>query len=239
MSQGFDPFDPQEWGDKPGCSAFEVALEMRGRGALAAGAVPVLEAHLAACDDCRDHAARLGRVDASLVATAAAPDVRRLRKKMDDELKESRRTPWMIGGIAFVGIAGMLVLFGRATAQHRGLLVFTLLVLLLTAGVGVLASHMRVLRLHRLLAEPDSVGAYRRWAESNLKAARSLPLAMVMNALVIALPMRSNMERYAAGDARAGVYVALGFLAIVFLALVCIISWRRTRRLKAELAELH
>jgi len=178
MSQGFDPFDPAEWGDKPGCSAFEIALEMRGRGALAPSAVSVLEAHLAACDDCRDHAARLGRVDASLVASAVSPDARRLRGKLDDELKQSRRAPWVIACIGLAGAAMMLLLFARATARHTGLLLFTVLMLLFSAGFGVLISHTRVLRLRRLLAEPDSIGAYRRWAQSSLKAARWVSLAI-------------------------------------------------------------
>ena len=33
MADAFDPFDPDEWGDKPECSAFETALDMRARGA--------------------------------------------------------------------------------------------------------------------------------------------------------------------------------------------------------------
>src|SRR5690349_13513327 len=104
MNEGFDPFDPEEWGDRPGCSAFETALEMRERGALAFGAVPVLEAHLGACDACRDHAARLRRIDASLVATVAAPDWRRLRDKMETALKDTRRTPWLLGCVG-LGLA--------------------------------------------------------------------------------------------------------------------------------------
>jgi hypothetical protein len=42
IADAFDPFDPDEWGDKPVCSAFETALNMRGRGALSASAIPAV-----------------------------------------------------------------------------------------------------------------------------------------------------------------------------------------------------
>jgi anti-sigma factor RsiW len=236
MSQGFDPFDPEEWGDKPGCSAFETALEMRRRGALAPGAVPVLDAHLAACDACRDHALLLGRVDASLLATAASPpDARRLRAKLDDAFKQSRRAPWIAAGIGLVGSAALLLIFGRRMAHYRWLLFLNIPLLVLT---GSLASYTHVIRLRRLLAEPDAVVAYRRWLEGGLKRMRWLPLAMALNAFVIAPPMRGNWRRYAAGDARAGVYLFVGIVGIVLMVLVLIMEWRHRRRMKAELAEL-
>ena len=235
MSQGFDPFDPAEWGDKPGCSAFETALEMRGRGALATGAVPVLDAHLAACDDCRDHGARLGRVDASLFASAASPDARRLRAKLDDALKETRRTPQMLAGIGLVAGAAMFCLFGGRMAHHKWVLLPIPLVIA-SAGLGV---YIRVLRLRRLLTEPDAVGAYRRWMEWNLKATRWLPWAVALNVPGLAFPLRANWHRYAAGNARAGVYVGLGLFAIVGWVVALIMSRRRAHRLSAELAEMH
>jgi hypothetical protein len=236
MSQGFDPFDPEEWRDKPGCSAFETALEMRERGALESSAVPVLDAHLEACDACRDHAARLSRVDASLAATAASPDTRRLRGKLDEALKRSRRTPWVVAGIGLIAGAATLWLFGGPLLAHPR---WFLLTIPLPIVSGSLASYTQVIRLRRLLAEPDAVGAYRRWLEGSLKRMRWLPLAMAFYVPVIAFPMRSNWQRYAAGNARAGLYVLMGIFGSVTLALSLIISQRQARRMAAELAQMN
>jgi hypothetical protein len=235
MSQGFDPFDPEDWGDKPGCTAFETALEMRNRGALAAAAVPVLDAHLAACDTCRDHAARLRRVEASLAVSGPAPDARRLRSKLDEALKQSRRVPWVVAAIGICGSAAMLWPLRGLLAHHKWLLLpFPLLI-----ASGGLASYMRVIRLRRLLAEPDTVGAYRRWLEGNLKGTRRLPWVMVLNVPGIAFPLRGHWKRYAAGNVGAGAYVLLGLLAIAAFAMALFLSWRQARRTAAELAQMH
>lgn len=235
MSQGFDPFDPEVWKDKPGCSAFETALEMRERGALEPSSVPVLDAHLEACDECRNHASRLSRVDASLAATVASTDTRRLRGKLDEALKRSRRTPWVVAGIGFIGGAAILWFFGGRLAHPK----WFLLTIPLPIVSGGLASYTHVIRLRRLLAEPDAVGAYRRWLEGSLKRMRWLPRAMAFYAPVIAFPMRSNWQRYAAGNARAGLYVLMGIFGSVTLALVLIFSRRQARRMAAELAQMN
>ncbi|MES1205323.1 MAG: hypothetical protein ABUS79_05240 [Pseudomonadota bacterium] len=235
MTQEFDPFDPEDWGDKPGCTAFETALEMRNRGALAAAAVPVLEAHLAACDACRDHAARLRRVEASLVVSAPSPDARRLRAKLDAALNQSRRAPWVLTGIGIFGSAAVLSLFGGLLAHHKWLLLpFPLLI-----ASGGLASYTHVIRLRRLLAEPDTVAAYRRWLQGNLKRMRRVPWVLVLNGPAIAFPMRSNWHRYAAGNMRAGVSLFLGIFAIAALGVTLFLSWRQARQISAELAQMH
>jgi hypothetical protein len=235
MSQEFDPFDPEHWGDKPGCSAFETALEMRKRGALALAAVAVLDTHLAACEACRDHADRLRRVEASLVLTAASPHALRLRAKLDEALKQSRRTPWVVTGTGILTTAAMLWLSGGLRADHTWLLWSFPLVI----ASAALASYTHAIRLRRLLAEPDTVGAYRRWLEGNLKRIRSMPWVVVLFGPAIAFPMRSNWQRYAAGQARAGVHVFLGIIAVGMLTFVIILSWRQARQMAAELAQMH
>ena len=238
MRYGFDPFDPNEWGDKPGCSAFETALEMRQRGALAPAAVPVLDAHLAACDVCRDHAARLRRIDASLAATAAPPDARRAREQLDDELKATRRTPWLLAGVGLamaVLIAAWLRRFGVPIAQQKWLLLFAPLLF----ALGGLGSRVRAVRLGRLLAEPDFVGAHRRWVEWNLKGTRRLRWLMLVNGVFAGLQLSGYAQRYDAGDASAGAYVVLSAVGLLGFVFVSIHSWRRARRLAAELAEMH
>jgi anti-sigma factor RsiW len=237
MSQGFDPFDPEEWGNKPGCSAFEVALEMRRRGALAAAAVPVLDAHLASCDDCRDHAARLGRVDASLVTSAVVPDVRRLREKMDDELRKTRLAPWVRAGIGLV----MAVLF-QALFRLAGLrtipVVGLVLIALCLAATGYLGVSMRAHRLRRLLADPDAVNAYRGWLKSNIKTARWLPWALIPNMVIQGSKALGHAHRFAAGERRVWVFLLLEAFVVVGWGGVLVWNRIRVRRVKAELAEM-
>ncbi len=238
MNSEFDPFDPAEWGNKPGCSAFETALEMRQRGALAPAAVPVLDAHLSACDSCRDHAARLARVDASLVATAALPDARRLREKMDRELKKNRRMPWVFVGLGFATTllgAALLPHIGGPMAQHKWLL----LTIPLCLAAPALAFPIRSLRLRRLLAAHDTVGAFRRWTEWNLKGTRRAPWCMVPSVVMIAFQLPGNAHRYAAGKAPGAMTMISSILLFVFFVLLVITSRRQVRRLKAELAEMH
>lgn len=238
MSEGFDPFDPDEWGDKPGCSAFETALEMRGRGALAPDAVAVLEVHLGACDACREHAVRLDRIDASLAATVPLPDARLLRGKMDDALRKTRRAPLMIAGAALVMAAAVQALFWVAGVPTIPVSVWLFaLVLMLAASYAGL--YIGVRRLRRFLAEPDVIGAYRRWLESNMKLARWLPWSMAMNAVILAPQVRRTLQRVTAGHAREGVYLLLELIGAVLMVVAVVTQWRRVRRMKAELKELH
>ncbi len=239
MSEGFDPFDPDEWGDKTGCSAFETALEMRGRGALAPDAVAVLEVHLGVCDACRDHAARLGRVDASLAAAAAVPDARRLRGKMDDALKETRRrAPLMLVLAVFMMAVAIEVMFwigGTPLLSLKALL----LIFGMTLATSYLGLYIRARRLRRFLAETDVIGAYRQFLQGNIKALRMVPWTMILNVVIIAPNAQKAFQRYAVGVGRQGGYLILDLVSIVLIFVGVVSVWRQRRRMKAELKELH
>jgi len=238
MSEGLDPFDPEEWGDKPGCSAFETALEMRARGVLAPGALPVLDAHLTACDACRDHAARLRRVDASLVATAAAPDWRRLREKMNAALQETRRTPWLLVCVG-LGLAAVYSALSLHFTRRLPPLKVFLLSIPVCVAAGIFGTYLRARRLRRLLAEPDQIAAYRRWIEISLKGLRRMRWWMPLYALWPLFQAVPNYRRYAHGDAASGALALMGIFASLTFAGLIIWSIRQARRLAAELAELH
>ena len=238
MSDGFDPFDPEEWGDRPECNAFEAALEMRARGALASDALPVLDAHLTACDACRDYAARLRRVDASLVATAVAPDWRALREKMDAALKETHRTPWLLACIG-VAVAALYSALSMFFTRRLPPVIVLLLPIPLLVSAGVFGVYLRRRRLRRLLAEPDAIAAYRRWVEMGVKGLRRMRWWIPLYSIIPAFRAVGNYQRFAEGDPAFGPFAvmnAVAFLAFIYVMIWC---WRHLRRLKAELAELH
>jgi hypothetical protein len=241
MTDALDPFDPAEWGDKPGCSAFETALDMRAKGVLASSATPVLEAHLAACDSCRDYGARSRRVDALFAAASSgptSPDWLSLHQRLLDRLKETRRTPVLIGG-SMLGVlflwAGLSVFFTEKLPPVW-VLVLTFVSAGLAAGYGL---YLRGRRLRRLLAETDVIVAYRRWLEWSLKMSRRMNLWMPIYLLMVQLPVARSYRRLAHGDRRAGAPVILMAVAVALMVATLIFQNRAARRMKRELTELH
>jgi hypothetical protein len=115
----------------------------------------------------------LRRVDASLVATAVAPDWRGLREKMDAALKETRRTPWLLGGVG-IGVAALYSALSLIFTQRLPAMKVFLLSIPLLVAMGVFGTYLRGRRLRRLLAEPDVIAAYRRWVEMGLTSLRRM-----------------------------------------------------------------
>ncbi len=173
MTQTFDPFDPDAWTDAPGCEAFEQALTMRARSALAPHAVPVLEAHLAACEACRDHAARMAGLDATLAThrgdELAAPGWQRVHDQLHAGIQRyQRRTPWTIALAGAVGV-GALAVLGSGPMRVAGLLA-TFAVYLAIMGFAYWVEQRRQ---HRLLDDHDVIATYRGELARRLRIART------------------------------------------------------------------
>ena len=238
MADAFDPFDPDEWGDKPECSAFETALDMQARCVLSASAIPVLEAHLAACDSCRDYEARSARVDASLGVVAGGPDWLRLREDFGKRLRRAHRMPIVMAG----WILGVLSLFSAFSCLFTGQppswqsLTMSFAVTMLVIGCGV---FIGIRRLRRMLTEPDPVAAQRRALEVSLKSSRHLNRWLPVYLAITLLKVLSGGSQLAQGDRGGGPLLLMGILG--FAGMIYAIIWqrRRTRRIARELAEMH
>jgi hypothetical protein len=238
MAEAFDPFDPDEWGDKPECSAFETALDMRARGALSASAIQVLEAHLAACDSCREYEARSARVDARLGAVAGGPDWVRLREDFRKGLRRAHRVPivmagWIIGVLSL--FAALSWLFTGQPPSWRSL-TFSFVVTMLVIGCGV---FIRIRRLRRMLTEPDPVAAQRRALEASLKTSRHFNRWLPVYLVITLLRVLSAAGKLAQGDRGGGAVLLMGILCFAGVIYAIILQRRRTRQIARELAEMH
>jgi membrane protein YdbS with pleckstrin-like domain len=237
VSDTLDPFDPEEWGDKPECSAFETALDMRAQGVLAPTAIPVLEVHLATCDSCREYQARSARVDAVLGIAIAPPDWVRLREAFGKRLQRARRIP-LVMACWILSILGSFValtwLFTGQLPSWR-ILAESFVVTMLVIAYGF---YVGVRRLRRMLTDPDPIAAERRALETRLRTARAqrwwLPLGLVM-AFGQALAGFNQL-----GDANRNGGAQLVMWLLGAAGIVYVITWLRRdrRRVERELAEL-
>jgi hypothetical protein len=211
---------------------------MRAQGALPASAIPVLEAHLATCESCREYEARSARVDASLGAPTGGADWPRLREEFGKRLRRARRVPLVMAGW-ILGVSGAFsavswLLTGHAPSWQN--LVESFVVTMLVIGCGVLVG-MR--RLRRMLDEPDPVAANRRALERSLKSSRHFSRWMPFYLFIGFVQVLSPYGRLEHGDRRGGSLLVVVILGLV--ASICAIIWQRrhTRRLARELAEMN
>jgi hypothetical protein len=217
-----------------------MALEMRARGVLAPSAVPVLEAHLAACDACREYGARSRRVDTLLAGSSATKgtDWALVQAKFLDRLREIRRTYVLLMG-AIIGVfllyAGLSRVFGGRMPPVP--------VMALVLGTGALGGSigllMRRARLRRLLAEPDPVGAYRRWLKWNLKMWSRMKIWMPIYLIFMSWPVVRNHHQWLRGGLRTMAPLVLTVIGWGMMIVALVIQHRAARRMARELAELH
>jgi hypothetical protein len=241
MTQTFDPFDPAEWVDKPGCEAFEMAIDMRARAALAPSAIQVLAAHLGACESCRAHAEAGDRLDAALAATIArAPaeiDWERARRKLEQRIKRARRAPWIATAAGPVGVA---LFAGVRLVTGEPVRAMTLLMALGLYCPFMAWIHFTVAarRTRELLACPDVIAGYRGELEKSVSRSKILLPLLLISAGINLVEGIEALPGALGGDQRAlSTVVMQGILAALMVAasIICLLTWRRERR---ELAEL-
>jgi anti-sigma factor RsiW len=235
---GYDPFDPAAWAGAPGCGAFEIALDMRAQGALAAAAVEVLEAHLAACESCRAYAASVGRVQAALrVAPALPPSWEVVQARVQAEVKAYRRAPW-ITIAAMLGALGSIVGITKLAGARPPSLVELALVFAFALFLYVIVHVRSRRRLRGLLDARDVVASYRAQLEDGVRQTRrTLPLLFATVGLLLL-----QLVAIVAGSTRVTPEVRFAFGANVVATLLSLFNLvtmpRRIRAMRRELAEL-
>jgi predicted anti-sigma-YlaC factor YlaD len=171
MPTTVDPFDPETWSATSGCEAFELALELRSHAALATPSIVVLEAHLGACEACREFAARLAGVDAALAAHSGeltAPNWHSIREQLHASVQRYRwRSLWAIGVAATIPI--IHVLFSPGTYWR----ISSVSGLALSAAIMGVVFAAETRRRHHLLGQTDVVATYRHELERRLRIART------------------------------------------------------------------
>jgi hypothetical protein len=241
MTQTFDPFDPAEWVDKPGCEAFEMAIEMRARAALAPSAIQVLAAHLGACESCRAHGEAGDRLDAALAATIArAPaeiDWERSRRKLEQLIRRTRRAPWLATAAGLVGVAlfaGLRLVTGQPVRA-------TTLAMVLGLYCPFMAwIHFTVAarRTRDLLACPDVIAGYRAELEKSVSRWKIIFPLMLISAGINLVEWIDALPGALGGDQRALSTLIMQSILAPLMAAGSIISLLTLRRERRELAEL-
>lgn len=243
MISTFDPFESEAWSDAPGCEAFELALAMRAQSALPPQAAPVLDAHLAACDACRDHAARMTILDSALTTqhdddALAAPSWDRVRDRLHADVQRyRRRAPWTIvlagaGGLGAIALAQALLDPG----PMRVVRMLSVLAVYLALGGVVYAIARR--RKQRLLEQYDVIATYRGELERRLRISRA---GRWMWPVVIACELPSTIRALITtldGNIHAPVRFATGALLIAVALAAFVVTLLTSRTARRELAGL-
>jgi hypothetical protein len=241
MSQSYDPFDPGNWADAPGCEAFEIALGMRARGALAPSAEPVLDAHLAACDSCRDFGARMQRVEAALARTNAetsAPSWEQVHKKLTADRNRYRKTmPWIFGGmiVSFLGIGWANAVFlGEKSVPATKVVIAAGLMSLLAAGIYSLAMW----RTRRFLEQRDLVAVYRSGLERAVEGFKTTRVFLLIFFAYAVWGWIEDLSALIDERHHAGYWLVKSSLLVAMVGLTSATMWRAARKARRELAEL-
>lgn len=213
-----------------GCESFELQIEQRAHGALPPAQQAELAAHLAGCASCRDFAALVSRIEASLVDRVKATLTRVDWARVDREVAvQSFVARWVLMLFGVLPLVSLGVL--TAKDPHRPELLVPYGVFAVAVAALCWGMRRRWLQQWERGASEDLLAFYRRWLDQRVRDARQsiatcVGVGLAVPAVVlVGAPPQTVFDKLAVGSAPV---VLLG--SAVYLAVVHLPRLRRERR---------